>query len=630
MKKAAMLALCFAGLITAALPAGTVDNGTLRELVRSMAKVGGAWAPSFSPDGKEIAFPTDLSGSPQVWRMPVTGGYPETVTSLDDPVGGVEWSPDGRWLALSVEPGGGMNSQVYLVKPDGTGLRRLTAGGRENNWLAGWLEDGSAVGISSNRDEPDAVHCYLVSLDGTMRLVARNTGIGSIVDLSDDGRTALVSRVASRGSNDLFLVDIAAGEEVLLTPHEGPGSFGGQLAPDQRTIYVSSNKDWDLIAFGKVRVEGGKASAIEILAERSDAELASFLVDDAGRTAALSWNVAGRSELELYDLRSGGRRAVAELPAETIGTLEFSPDGSVLLLSASGPAQPTDLWAVDVAAGKVVRRLTKSPHAGVDLGALVRPELIHYKAHDGLELSGWFYRARNVSGPGAVVMWYHGGPEGQERPAFRSSYQALLVRGISVFAPNVRGSSGFGKRFVNLDNGALRVDAVRDIKSTIEWLVESGTADPRRIGKAGGSYGGYMVMAGLAEYPEAIAAGADLFGVVNFATFFKHSEPWMAAVSKVEYGDPETEAEMLARLSPINRVDRVTSPTLVLHGANDTNMPVVEAEQVVESLKKRGVPVKYVLFPDEGHGWRRTANRITSTVEIVNWFTEHLATSTRR
>ena len=160
---------------------------------------------------------------------------------------------------------------------------------------------------------------------------------------------------------------------------------------------------------------------------------------------------------------------------------------------------------------------------------------------------------------------------------------------------------------------------------TIDWLVSSGTADPDRIGIMGGSYGGYMVMAGLAEYPREIAAGANLFGVVNFKTFFEHSEPWMAAISKVEYGDPDTEAEMLASISPINKVDRVVAPTIVLHGANDTNVPVIEAEQVVESLEKRGVPVRYVLFPDEGHGWRKTANRITSTVEIVNWFTEHLA-----
>ena len=188
----------------------------------------------------------------------------------------------------------------------------------------------------------------------------------------------------------------------------------------------------------------------------------------------------------------------------------------------------------------------------------------------------------------------------------------------------MRGSSGFGKRFVNLDNGALRVGSVHDIHAAADWLVQQKIADPKRLGIMGGSYGGYMTMAALSEYPDLFAAGANLYGVVNFETFFSHTEPWMAAISKVEYGDPDREREMLRELSPIHKIDRVKAATLVLHGANDTNVPVVEAEQVVDNLKRRGVPVEYVLFPDEGHGFRKTANRIRSTVTLVRWFEENL------
>jgi dipeptidyl aminopeptidase/acylaminoacyl peptidase len=203
-------------------------------------------------------------------------------------------------------------------------------------------------------------------------------------------------------------------------------------------------------------------------------------------------------------------------------------------------------------------------------------------------------------------------------------YQALVSRGIAVLAPNVRGSSGFGKKFVNLDNGALRENGVKDIKASVDYVVSAGVADPKRVGIVGGSYGGYMVMSGLTEYPDMFAAGANLYGVVNFETFFKNTQPWMAAISKIEYGDPDKEAEMLRRLSPLTRIDRVKAPTIVLHGANDTNVPVIEAEQVVENLKKRNVPVEYVLFPDEGHGWRKTPNRIRSTVAIVRFFEKYL------
>jgi dipeptidyl aminopeptidase/acylaminoacyl peptidase len=347
-------------------------------------------------------------------------------------------------------------------------------------------------------------------------------------------------------------------------------------------------------------------------------------VADDGSVGALVWNVAGRSALELFDPASGRRTPVANVPTELVGGVTFSRDGRRLAWSGTGAAATPDVYVLDRASGAITR-VTYSPTPGVDLGAAVRPELVRFRAHDGVALTGWLYRPRGAGGaPAAYVVDFHGGPEGQARPALNATYQALLARGIGVFAPNVRGSSGFGKRFVNLDNGAMRENAVRDIRACAEYLTANRIADPRRVGIMGGSYGGYMVMAGLADYPDRFAAGVNLFGVVNFATFFKNTEPWMAAISTVEYGNPATEADLLRRLSPIHRVDRVTAPTLVLHGANDTNVPVVEAEQVVASLKRRGVPVEYVLFPDEGHGWRKTANRVRSTVEIVRWFERYL------
>jgi dipeptidyl aminopeptidase/acylaminoacyl peptidase len=616
--------LLLAFLVSATAFGETTDAKTddVAAFVTAMAKVGFAGAPSFSPDGKEIAFLTNISGSPQVWRVPVRGGYPQMVTALDDPVSYPFWSPDGQWIAFSSAPGGGMNTQVFIIRPDGTALRRLTEGGKINNWIGPWSHDGSSIGLASSRRSPDALDAYLLSTSGEFRLIAKNEGVATVDSLSRDGQRVIVNRLRSRGSNDLFLVDAKSAKEILLTPHEGPGTFEGDLSPDGTAVYLTSNKDRDLGAFGRIVIRDGKAGAIEILAERADAELENVELDGSGSRAALLWNRAGKSELAIYDLTTKKESVVQKLPAEIVRELTFSPDGSQLAFSASGAAHPSDVYVMDVASQEI-RRLTWSPHSGVDLGKLVRPELVRYKALDGLELSGWLYRASSA-GKGPVVLSFHGGPEGQEQPSFNSTYQALVARGITVFAPNVRGSAGFGKRFVNLDNGALRVNGVRDIKATIDHLVRSEIAHPKKIGIMGGSYGGYMVMAGLTEYPTEIAAGANLFGVVNFETFFANSEPWMAAISTIEYGDPKTEAEMLRALSPLTKIDRVVSPTIVLHGANDTNVPVIEAEQVVENLKKRNVPVEYVLFPDEGHGWTKTANRIKSTVSIVNWFTKYL------
>jgi dipeptidyl aminopeptidase/acylaminoacyl peptidase len=611
---------------SAGLPTDGSPTDVIETSVAMMARVGSCWSPSFSPDGTRIAFISDLSGLPQVWTVDASGGWPELVTAFDDQIYDVSWSPDGAWLAFVLAPGGGMNQQVYLIHPDGTGLRLLTDGGKDNNWRGRWTHDGRKLVISSNRRDPAAMDAYLADVaTGELPLVAENRGIGYLSDVSRDGRHAVLYRMLSRSDNNLFLLDLAHNTEVLLTPHEGPGSFDdGRFAPDGKTIYLSSNKDRDLVAFSRIELnEDGQPGPIEVLAARDDAELQEFTLSEDGATAALVWNVAGSTELMFLDLATRAVSAGPALPAELAHSPTFSRDGSRLAMVVQGSTTPSDIWVFDRASGNM-SQVTHSPHAGIDLTRLVRPELVRFRAHDDLDLSGWLYRPRGTPAPGPTVLSFHGGPEGQEQPYFNSDYQALLAQGIAVFAPNVRGSSGFGKQFVNLDNGALRFNAIRDIKSCIDYVVDAGVADPRRIGIMGGSYGGYMTMAGLTEFPELFAAGANLFGVVNFETFFAQTEPWMAVISKVEYGDPDTEAELLRSLSPIHKIDRVTAPTLVLHGANDTNVPVVEAEQVVDSLKRRGVPVEYVLFPDEGHGFTRMPNRIRSTVSIVRWFASHL------
>jgi dipeptidyl aminopeptidase/acylaminoacyl peptidase len=616
-----LLALTLLLALPGAAPAGDATSATLERL----ARVGRSSGATFSPDGKQVALVSDLSGVPQVWIVPATGGWPRQVTSGSDPVGGVRWSPAGDWLAISLLPGGGLNSQVYVVRPDGSGLRRLTDGGKDNNNLGDWTADGRFVSMSSNRRHAATMDAWLIDpVAGRMDMVAELRGVGGIQGMSKDGRRAVVGRVKSRGDNNLYLLDLQTRKEALLTPHEPPGQFGGDLTPDGNTVYLASNKDRDRMAFARVKLDGsGAPGPIEVIAARDDADLDQLALNHAGTEAALVWNASGRNELVFFDLATLRSRPGPALPAEIVNGLTWSPDDSRLALTAFGAAAPIDVWILDRGAA-AFRQLTFSAHPGVDLAALVKPELVTYKAHDGLELSGWLYRPKDASAPAPYVLSFHGGPEGQERPTFRTDYQALLAQGIGVFAPNVRGSAGFGKRFVNLDNGERRFDGVKDIKASADFLTAKGLADPKRLGIMGGSYGGYMTMAGVTEYPDLFAAGVNQFGIVNFATFFKHSEPWMAAISTVEYGDPATQADLLARLSPIHKLDAVKAALMVQHGANDTNVPVVEAEQIVASLKARSVPVEYILFPDEGHGWRKVANRVRSTTALVEFFRKHL------
>ena len=597
----------------------------LEVVVSKMAAIDWAAGATFSTDGDRIAYLSNETGTPQVFVFDVGTGESRQVTSSEDPVTSVQWSPTGETLAISVAPGGGLNSQLYLTSTAGEESRLITAGGTVNNWLGEWSEDGRYLAYSSNVEDPDSMDCYLYDIGkDEAKLIADNEGIGVVANLSPNGERAVIWRMKSRGDTNLYLLEVASGREQLLTPHDGVAESDYALFADDDTIFISTNIDREMVALGRIDIDAdGIAGPIRIVAERDDAELQEFEFLSDGAQAALIWNAAGRSELMLFNVDDETMSAGPRFPAEIAGGIAVDRNGGQFAITVSGTATPQNVWRFDVASG-AFGMVSASSHDGVDLATLVRPELVRYEAHDGLELTGWLYRPRGADGPVPIVTSFHGGPEGQERPRFRATYQALLSRGIGVFAPNVRGSSGFGKTFVNLDNGALRFDGIRDIESTVQYLIESGVADPDRVGIMGGSYGGYMVMAGLVHYPEMFNAGANLFGVVNFETFFANTEPWMAAISTIEYGDPATEAELLQSLSPIHQVNQVVAPTIVLHGANDTNVPVVEAEQVVESLKAREIPVKYVLFPDEGHGWRKTANRVTSDVEIVRWFETHL------
>ena len=599
---------------------GSVSSGDeLEREVGLLAKVGSCVAPSFSANGERLAFVSDLSGVPQAWTVAIEGGWPDRVSALDDQVIGVDWSPRGDRIALSVAPGGGLNTQIYVVRPNGSDLRRLTPGGKENNAFSRWSADGRTLFITSSRDDPSHWDAFAVDLESAAwsEPIARTRGIARIQD--DNANAILLHRVLARGDSDIYLVDRRTPVETRLTPHAGQAQFwDGRLADN--SMLCGTNVDRELNVFARLPVDG--SGGVEVLAERDDAELELIAYTDDRRRVALVWNVAGRSELEVLDIGTGTRTPVA-VPAEGIFGPVWSHDGKRLAFVATGPSVgPADIWIVDEV-GSSPRRLTRSPHPGVDTSRLTTPRLERFTASDGLELSGWLYVPRGFAAPGAVVLSFHGGPEAQERPSFNRTYEALLSRGIAVFAPNVRGSAGFGKTFVHLDDREKRFDGVRDIEACADHVVGIGIADPKRIGITGGSYGGYMTMAGITEFPDRFAAAVCVCGIVNFRTFFEKTEPWMAAISKSEYGDPD-DGDLLDRLSPIHRMDRVRTPTLVLHGANDTNCPVVEAEQMVDEIGRRGVPVELVLFPDEGHGFLKTANRVRAAVETVRWFERHL------
>ncbi len=618
------LAVCLGLVPLAVFAQSAPSSADLAARIKAMAEIPSTSSADYSRDGKRIAFLSNRSGTPQVWVVDAAGGEPKQVTQGSDPVGSVEWSPVEDRIAYDVARGGGYNAQVYYSKPDGTDAKRITSGGKEDNFSGSFAPDGRYYFRSAQRDPQSPDSWIYDPKVGKASIAIQYDGFGGINDIERPPHRALINRLVTRGNNNLYLHDLKTHEEILLTPHEGPALASGELTPDGSAVYIVHNLGRDRQVVSRTPIDAaGKPGAMTLFAERNDAEADSFTISDDGRRAVLAWNVGGRTELELVSLPDGKRTPFARAPGEVVSVSDFSPDGSRVALNVTGAALPSSAWQYEFASQRYTQ-IAPVAMPGVELSTLVRPELRKYKAQDGLELSGWLYLPKNFQQPGPVVLSFHGGPEGQERPVFRADYQGILAQGIAVFAPNIRGSSGFGKAFLAMDNHEKRFDANRDVYDSASYLVQSGVGARGKLGIVGGSYGGYVVMMAVTEYPDTFAAGANLFGIVNFETFFAQSTPWMGAISGGEYGDPKTQADLLKKLSPIHKLDRVKATMLVMHGANDTNVPVVEARQVVDTLEKNGREVEFLLFPDEGHGWRKIPNRVKSTVTLAEFFARHL------
>jgi dipeptidyl aminopeptidase/acylaminoacyl peptidase len=449
-----------------------------------------------------------------------------------------------------------------------------------------------------------------------------------VLDVSLEERFIVV-RDGERGQQFVSVVDRLMDEDFSALPHGATGSTEVALirpAPDDHVgpVYVYLASDVGLprrqligLPFGP----NGWRGEPRTLAAREDADLEWVDADDAGRLLLLVWNVAGSSELELYDTRTRSRLPVPGLPGLVATTPVLSRDGSSVILGVEGPQRPRELWHMDTTTFAWTP-VTEGPK--MSDRPLVVPTLETFSGRDGLTLTGWLYRAVGVPGPGPAALSLHGGPEAQERPTFDPQHQALAAAGITVFAPNIRGSSGFGREFVHADDVGNRYDAFGDVLAAADALVAWGLAERDRIAVTGRSYGGYLTLASLAFSPGAFAAGVDICGMSDLLSFYRDSEPWIAAAAVSKYGSPEFDRELLEDISPLSRADRIEAPLLVVHGEYDTNVPLGEAHRIVAALRGLGRPVEYLELPGEGHVYRRAESRVRLATTMVRFLAEVL------
>lgn len=598
-----------------------------------------AYAASFSPDGKHLSFLTDITGVAEVWSVPLdlsasTPAWPEQLTFGGERVVSATFSPTANVLLVSDDVGGNERTQLNSLTADGTSFRKLTDRAEVIYQFGDWSADGTRITYASNERDNRFFDVYERPVaDDEPRLLLQQNGSNYARRYSRDGRYVLVERFDSNIRNQLSLVDRATGEVLALTPEtqEGPAlHLFSAWSADGQSLYLLSDRGRQFLSLAQLDLATGEMTYLHD--DRWGAEW--LAATDDGTRLALVTNADGYSRLELFDVSKGwqARRKLPEpqLPPGVLRELIWSRDGRRLAFTLDAANYNPDVWVWDVIEG-VLWQATRSSRGGIAQERFVTPTLIHYSTFDGRKIPAFLYKPRGEQPRGLpVVMYVHGGPESQFRPTFNPVIQYLIARGYGVLAPNVRGSTGYGYEYQSLDDVRLRMDSVKDLQYAARWLAESGTADARRIAVMGGSYGGFMTLSALTTYPDLWAAGVDIVGIANFVTFLENTGPWRRKLREPEYGTLEHDRAFLEQISPINSIDRITAPLFVVHGANDSRVPVGEAEQIVAAVRARGLPVEYRVFPDEGHGLVRRANRLVAYPAIARFLDQHLRGTTSR
>lgn len=611
--------------------------------IQQYLSIKSAGSPTFSPDGREIAYLTNVTGTSQVWAMQLSAGKPRQLTNYDDNVSFVRWLGDGSGIIFGKAIGGNENTQFYWMKPDGSSVRQLTKDPAVRNNFGKVLPDGKFIFYASNKRDRNDFDIYSMEIaSGKEELIYQHGGINDVAAVNDSGSKIVVSRAGIEFSldNDLLLIDTRTKAETLLTPHTGAAQYGNvNFVADG--IVFSHNENREFMSLSQMRKRNASgddwsaANRETSIIDNANWDIGCVEMSPYGSKIAYTLNRDGYSELFLRKYETGGKPLITSIdkkaeklwvpPQGIVSGLTFDRSQNKLAYSFSSANHNSDIWIYDLKT-QISNQITHSDLAGVSDSSFRDPRLVKYKTFDGREISAWFYEPPRVTytvtssdgmnvlssttTPVPVIVSVHGGPASQERPGFNPLYQYYLSRGYAILAPNVRGSTGYGKSFTQLDDVKKREDSVKDLAYAVEWLKASGGADPKRIAVAGVSYGGYMTLAAITLYPELWAAAIDTVGIANWETFLKETSGYRLRQREVEYGRLDRDLDFLRSISPLYKADRIKCPLFVIHGKNDPRVPYTEAEQIVAAIKKRGGIVQYKLYDDEGHGISKLKNRL--------------------
>ncbi|MDP4873209.1 MAG: prolyl oligopeptidase family serine peptidase [Sphingorhabdus sp.] len=562
------------------------------------------------PTDKSMLVATRFANTTQIHRVAGPMLARKQISFEAEPVSNGQWAPQtGDVLIVQKDVGGGEFFQLYALRD---GKLDLLTDGKSRNAFNAWSQDGELVAYSSTRRNGTDSDLYVMNPrdPSTNKMVAQVQGGGwAISDFAPDKKTAIVSQYRSVTNVDMSSLDLASGQMTPIGDHQKDVAIGGaEFAPDG-TLWVTSDEGADFQRLGTMDIKTG-AFTPRGPTEKWDVE--AFDISPDGSFIVYATNEAGVSKVKILDIKTGGARVVQGLPAGIVGSFNIAEWGDIGITFTSARSA-ADAYSIDPKYLKVTR-WTESETGGLDVTKNVEPELMTIKSFDGLQVSGFLYRPDPVKFPGKrpMLMNVHGGPEGQSRPGFQGRSNYLLNEmGVAIFYPNVRGSTGYGKNFVGLDNGPFkRENSVKDMGAFLSALGKDASLDASRFGLAGGSYGGYMCYAAAVQFRDKLRATNCVVAISNFVTFLENTQSYRRDLRRVEYGDERDPAQRakLLEISPLTRVAEITKPMFVVTGGNDPRVPASEADQIVKAIRDKGGVAWHLLGKNEGHGFAKKEN----------------------
>ena len=587
--------------------------------------------PTWSPDGKSIAFVSNMSGRNNLWLVAATGGWPTQLTISDQRQSAPAWSPDGKWIAYQSDYDGDEQWDIFIVSPKTGKVVNLTQTRDIAESDPTWSPDGRYLAYTV-KPKTSAAHEIDV-YDMLMREVKHVTS-GTPQDKgnsgptwSHDGKFIVYTQAQAKGTDaNIFLAEVATGKSTLLTPHEGEQIFeADDISPDGKHVLFTSNAANGYDNAGLIEIASRKITWLT----KDKWEIRADEFSPDGKHITFTANVDGNEDIYLHDLATGKTTALPipkGLNEPAGGHTAFTKDGQRLLYYHNGPTAPGDLWVYHLATGKS-EQITQSLVAGVRSEDMVEPHLVHYPSRDGKwTISALLYVPFNMArnGQNAAIVYIHGGPSAQTLNSFNRFIQYAVNQGYMVLAPNYRGSTGYGKEFQQANLFDMGGGDLQDVLAGVDWIKQTGHLDPKKIAVMGGSYGGYLSMMAVTKAPEVWAAGVPIVPFVNWFTEIENEDPVLQQSDLATMGDVVKNKALYEDRSPINFIDQVRAPLLLLAGGHDPRCPKSETEQVVAAIKKRGGVVESKIYENEGHGFARVENQIDAYKRVADFLLAHV------